>query len=69
MVEALLAWRPTSPSIPGRLEELYVLMYEMDILGASDVKLAQAWVGDLLRLGYKFPAISGGGWGAASSAS
>ena len=41
LVDALLAWRPVGPTLPARLEELYVLMYEMRIVGLQDVKLAQ----------------------------
>ena len=57
LVDALLAWRPTSPSLAGRLEELYVLMYEMNIVGLEDLQLAQAWIGDLIDLGYRFPPL------------
>ena len=60
LVDDLLAWRPTSPSLPGRLEELYIHMYELNIVGAKDVALAQAWISDLLRLGYRFPAVRPG---------
>jgi len=58
LVSALLEWQPRARSIPGRLEELYILMYEMAILGHNDVLLVQAWISDMLRLGYAFPALS-----------
>ena len=51
LVEALRAWRPSSASLPGRLEELYILMYEYGILGEADVRLAQAWLVDLVQVG------------------
>ena len=35
-------WRPASASFPGRLEELYILMYEYGILGEADVRLDRA---------------------------
>jgi len=57
LIDALLHWRPKAPTLPGRLEELYVLMYEMNLLGLEDVRLAQAWLADLVRIGYRFPAI------------
>jgi hypothetical protein len=57
LVRVLREWRPSAPSLPGRIEELYVLMYEMGILGHNDVKLAQAWLLDLEKAGYRFPAI------------
>ena len=57
LVDALRAWQPRTRTVPGRVEELYVLMYEMGIVGADDVRLAQAWLSDLLKLGYRFPPI------------
>ena len=57
LVDALLKWKPTSASLPGRLEELYILMYEMSIVGKDDVRLAQAWLADLSGLGYRFPPV------------
>lgn len=64
LVDELLAWRPAAPSLPGRLEELYIRMYELNIVGANDVALVQAWISDLLRLGYRFPAVRPGPAGA-----
>jgi len=57
LVDALLAWRPQSDSVPGRLEELYIFMYERTIIGLGDVQLAQAWLNDLVGLGYSFPML------------
>ena len=57
LVRVLREWRPMTPSLPGRIEELYILMYEMGILGLNDVKLVQAWLTDLVKLGYEFPEI------------
>ena len=57
LVDALLAWKPAASTMPGRVEELYILMYEMNIVGLDDVKLAQAWLQDLVRLGYRFPPL------------
>ena len=59
MVDALLAWKPSSPTLPGRLEELYVLMYELGIVERNDVLLAQAWIADLIAVGYRFPPLQG----------
>ena len=84
MVQALLAWKPKTSTLPGRLEELYILMYERAIVGENDVLLVQvggpacprrhtacpratptrplpgvpqAWISDLIRLGYSFPRL------------
>ena len=59
LVDALLAWKPASPTLPGRLEELYVLMYELGIVERNDVLLAQAWIADLIAVGYRFPPLQG----------
>lgn len=37
---------------------MYILMYEMNILGLDDVKLAQEWLQDLVRVGYRFPPVT-----------
>ena len=58
LVDALLQWEPTSPTLPGRLEELYIRMYEYGIVGRADVQLAQAWLDDLVALGYRFPTFT-----------
>ena len=57
LVGALLRWQPAARTLPGRFEELYVHMYELGIVGLSDVRLAQAWLADLDRIGYPFPPI------------
>ena len=57
LVDALLAWRPASGTLPGRIEELYILMYECGIVGLADVHLAQAWLADLVKVGYRFPPL------------
>ena len=36
-------------------------MYEANIVGEKDVALAQAWLADLISLGYRFPTIMAGG--------
>ena len=59
LVGALLAWKPRTSSLPGRIEELYILLYEMSIVGLADVKLAQAWLADLVSIGYRFPSLTG----------
>ena len=57
LVDALMAWSPRTLTLPGRFEELWVFLYELGILGARDVELAQAWLSDLVRLGYGFPRV------------
>ena len=49
-------------TLPGRLEELYILLYEFGVLELDDVTLVQAWITDLLRVGYKFPQLVSHGY-------
>lgn len=58
LIEVLLHWQPAGATLPARLEELYILMYELNLLGLKDVKLAQSWLADLIRIGYRFPEIT-----------
>ena len=58
LVEALRRWKPSAPSLAGRLEQLYVFMYEIGVIEASDVSLAQAWIADLHAVGYRFPSLA-----------
>mmetsp|Transcript_51326 Transcript_51326/g.133346 ORF Transcript_51326/g.133346 Transcript_51326/m.133346 type:complete len:521 (-) Transcript_51326:501-2063(-) len=57
LVKVLKEWKPAAPSLPGRLEELYILMYELNLLGLKDLKLMQAWLADLVKVGYRFPQL------------
>ena len=57
LVEELRKWKPTARTIAGRIEELYIHMYEIDLIGKVDVELTQAWLADLLAAGYVFPAL------------
>jgi hypothetical protein len=54
--EALLArlaqWEPRATDLAGRVEELWVDMYERDVIGMRDVDLVQQWLLTLDALGY-----------------
>ena len=62
LVKALREWQPATKTLPGRIEELYVFLYENAILELSDVWLAQAWISDLHRVGYNFPTLADSQW-------
>jgi len=55
----LQRWQSPSLSIPAVLEELYMELAERGLLGSKDIQLAQAWLEDLLSLGYQFPELCG----------
>ena len=56
--EALLRflndWEPKQKSITGMMEEMYIEMYERGILEKKDVEFVQAWLQDLVSIGYRF---------------
>ena len=57
LLEQLAAWKPVTATFPGRLEELWVFMFEHGYLGRADVYLVQWWVKTLLACGYQFPEL------------
>lgn len=44
--------------LPSQLVELYTHLYERGIVSALDVKLAQAWIVDLITSGFIFPTLN-----------
>ena len=46
---------PSSKSLPGMIEHLWVEMYERGYIEMKDVRLVQAWLESLMVVGYKFP--------------
>jgi hypothetical protein len=57
LVRLLLAWQPRAQTVAGQLEELAVLAYETNLIGLGDIEVYQAWIGDLLAMGYEFPEL------------
>lgn len=58
LVEQLTEWHSCEPTLPGRMEELWIMLYQHGYLGAKDVALVQAWLEVLVQSGYTFPAIN-----------
>lgn len=60
LVEQLSAWKPSTAcarSLPARMEELWVFLYEHDYIQMDDVLLLQKWIQSLIKFGYDFPPI------------
>lgn len=55
LVRILREWKPRTTSAPAQMEELYVELYERGFIGSNDISLAQTWLRDLTRVGYRFP--------------
>jgi len=60
IVEQLSVWKGDHiETFPGRIEDLWIEMYEHGYIGLKDVELLQAWLQSLFAAGYKFPLFSG----------
>ena len=53
----LSQWRGRTPTLAGRVEELYVALYERRYIDLDDVRLAQNWLEALEGVGYAFPRL------------
>lgn len=57
LIEQLIDWNPNSKSLVGRIEELYIFLYEHGYLSKLDVVLVQLWLKSLIMIGYQFPPL------------
>ena len=51
-------WRGRAPTLAGRMEELYIALYEREYIELDDVRLAQNWLDALETAGYTFPPLN-----------
>lgn len=51
-------WKDSSTTLPSRLEQLAVALYEREFIAYEDVRCMQKWIAALLEIGYKFPTIT-----------
>jgi len=57
LIEFLSSWDTHAESIPERMEELWIELYERGYIGIDDVKVVQMWLLALTDAGYEFPQI------------
>ena len=58
LVEFLNNWHPESAqSIPDRMEQLWIALYERGYIEINDVRLVQLWLAALEESGYRFPSL------------
>ena len=57
LIEQLSELTLTGPSLPSRMEALYVYLYERGYIELADVELCQEWLSALISVGYTFPSI------------
>ena len=55
MIRHLHEWESSAVSLPQRLEELVVNLYEHGFIEENDVRLYQEWITILVESGYHFP--------------
>eukprot|EP00956_Cyclotella_meneghiniana_P022062 scaffold41048_cov24-Cyclotella_meneghiniana.AAC.1 len=57
LVDFLNEWHSSAPTLPERIEELWIALYERNYIQESDVKSVQRWLMVLKELKYNFPKI------------
>jgi hypothetical protein len=57
LVEQLTAWYSCAPTLPERMETLWIMLYERGYIQKNDVDLMQVWLQTLLEVQYPFPEI------------
>jgi len=50
-------FRSDEPSLPARMEELWISLYERGYIEETDVELVQLWLGTLVQIGYPFRSL------------
>ena len=51
LVEQLIEWKSEAPTLPARIEALWVYLYERGYIEIKDVELVQAWLQSLFTAG------------------
>lgn len=62
LLRFLQEWQGSAPTLPGRMEELYVALYERGYIEAQDIVLIQEWIQSLLAVDYLFPPLLKESW-------
>ena len=55
LVKFLGKWKGNAATLVGRIEQLWIALYEHQFIEVEDVTLVQHWLRSLLEAGYKFP--------------
>ncbi|XP_064630564.1 uncharacterized protein LOC135489234 [Lineus longissimus] len=57
LIKFLVNWIPKTVSLAQNMIDLYIELYQIDIIGRADIDLAIAWIRDLECVGYTFPPV------------
>ena len=58
LVKLLREWSSNLPTLPGRIESIWVMMFEYGFVEEVDVQLVQNWLMALVTLNYVFPGVA-----------
>jgi len=57
LLDFLNHWNNPARTIPARMEQLWIALYERGYIELGDVQLLQLWLGILVECGYSFPVL------------
>ena len=57
LVTFLGKWKSSASTLPERIQELWIALYEHDYIEEKDVFMIQSWLSVLARSGYEFPEV------------
>ena len=58
LIEFLTNWDSDYDTIPSRMEQLWIDLYEYGYIEEEDVTYVQLWLQALHEVGYEFPALT-----------
>jgi len=58
LIDYLSGWQSPLESLPDRMEQLWIDLYERGYIELEDVTLVQLWLGALTESGYEFPNVT-----------
>jgi hypothetical protein len=57
LIKLLHDWSSRLPTLPGRIENIWVMMFEYGFVGEADVLYVQLWLKALVAMSYVFPEV------------
>jgi hypothetical protein len=58
LIRQLFEWTPTTKTLPGMMEELWIYLFDRGYIMFQDIGLLQNWLDALISIGYQFPRLS-----------
>ena len=57
LIDFLTKWDSSSNTLPDRIQDLWIDLYEYGYIEMQDISLVQEWLGALIQVGYEFPPL------------